>query len=204
MSQLRPIPTEPIEGAIALVTGAGQGIGLATALSLRAAGAKVIAGYYQRPLASLPAEIDQIRMDVTQQSAVDSAAKLIGEKYGALDILVNNAGIVAPIGRFGDLSSEDIAIAFDVNVVGTTSRGKGDAPFFETLPWRHHKRWIRCCFHTFGRVGCLLFLKGRSRHVVSRDRLGDRLIWHQNILPRYPADRHSDASENSKFRSKQN
>src|SRR3984893_14729983 len=118
MSQLRPIPTEPIEGAIALVTGAGQGIGLATALSLRAAGAKVIAGYYQQPLASLPAEIDQIRMDVTQQSAVDSAAKLIGEKYGALDILVNNAGTVAPIGRFGDLSSEDLAIAFAVNVVG--------------------------------------------------------------------------------------
>jgi NAD(P)-dependent dehydrogenase (short-subunit alcohol dehydrogenase family) len=61
MSQLRPIPIEPLDGAIALVTGAGQGIGLATAFSLYAAGAKVIAGYYQPPLASLPAEIDQIR-----------------------------------------------------------------------------------------------------------------------------------------------
>jgi NAD(P)-dependent dehydrogenase (short-subunit alcohol dehydrogenase family) len=80
MSQLCPVSTEPIEGAIALVTGAGQGIGLATALSLRAAGAKVIAGYHQRPSASIPTEIDQIRMDVTQQNAVDSAAKLIGKK----------------------------------------------------------------------------------------------------------------------------
>jgi NAD(P)-dependent dehydrogenase (short-subunit alcohol dehydrogenase family) len=131
MSQLRPIPTEPLDGAIALVTGAGQGIGLATALSLRAAGAKVIAGYYQRPLASLPAEIDQIRMDVTQQSAVDSAAKLIGSKYGALDILVNNAGIVTPIGRFGDLSSEDMAIAFDVNVIGTHRVVKAMLPFLK-------------------------------------------------------------------------
>jgi NAD(P)-dependent dehydrogenase (short-subunit alcohol dehydrogenase family) len=131
MSQLRPIPTEPIEGAIALVTGAGQGIGLATALSLRAAGAKVIAGYYQRRLASLPAEIDQIRMDVTQQSAVDSAAELIGKKYGALDILVNNAAIVSPIGRFGDLSSEDISIAFDVNVVGTHRVVKAMLPFLK-------------------------------------------------------------------------
>src|SRR6202047_2162213 len=119
MNQLRPVPTEPIEDSIALVTGAGQGIGLATALSLHAAGAKVIAGYSHRPSGSLPTHIDQIRMDVTQQSAVDSAAKLIGSKYGALDILVNNAGIVEPIGRFGDLSSEDMAIAFDVNVVGT-------------------------------------------------------------------------------------
>lgn len=131
MSKLRPVPTEPIEGAIALVTGAGQGIGLATALSLRAAGAKVIAGYYQRPPTSLPTEIDQISMDVTQQSAIDSAAELIGEKYGALDILVNNAGIVAPIGRFGDLASEDIAIAFDVNVVGTHRMVKAMLPFLK-------------------------------------------------------------------------
>jgi NAD(P)-dependent dehydrogenase (short-subunit alcohol dehydrogenase family) len=131
MSQLRPVPTEPIGGAIALVTGAGQGIGLATALSLRAAGAKVIAAYYQQPLASLPTEIDQISMDVTQQSAVDSAAKWIGERYGALDILVNNAGIVAPIGRFGDLSSEDIAMAFDVNVVGTHRVVKAVLPFLK-------------------------------------------------------------------------
>jgi NAD(P)-dependent dehydrogenase (short-subunit alcohol dehydrogenase family) len=131
MSHLRPIPTEPIEGAIALVTGAGQGIGRATALSLRAAGAKVIAGYYQRPLTSLPTEIDQISMDVTQQSAVDSAVELIGEKYGALDILVNNAGIVAPIGGLGDLCSEDIAIAFDVNVIGTHRMVKAMLPFLK-------------------------------------------------------------------------
>jgi 3-oxoacyl-[acyl-carrier protein] reductase len=131
MSQLSPVPSEPLEGAIALVTGAGQGIGLATALSLRAAGAKVIAGYYQRPLPSLSIEIDQISLDVTQQSAVDSAAKWIGEKYGALDILVNNAGIVAPIGHFSDLSSEDIAIAFEVNVVGTHRVTKAMLPFLK-------------------------------------------------------------------------
>ena len=131
MSQLRPIPTELLDGAIALVTGAGQGIGLATALSLRAAGAKVIAGYYQRPFSSLSTEIDQISMDVTQQSAVDSAAKWIGEKYGTLDILVNNAGVIAPIARFGDLSSEDMAIAFDVNVVGTHRVVKAMLPFLK-------------------------------------------------------------------------
>jgi NAD(P)-dependent dehydrogenase (short-subunit alcohol dehydrogenase family) len=131
MSQLRPVPTEPLEGAIALVTGAGQGIGLATALALSAAGAKVIAGYYQRPSVSLPSAIDQIGMDVTQQSAVDSAARLIGEKYGALDILVNNAGTVEPIGRFGDLSPEDISIAFGVNVVGTHRVVKAMLPFLK-------------------------------------------------------------------------
>src|ERR1700722_5945641 len=131
MNQLRPIPTDPLDGTIALVTGAGQGIGLATALSLRAAGAQVVAGYYQRPLESLPAEIDQIRMDVTQQSSIDSAAKLIGEKYGALDILVNNAGTIAPIGHLSDLSSEDMGIAFDVNVVGTHRVVKVMLPFLK-------------------------------------------------------------------------
>jgi NAD(P)-dependent dehydrogenase (short-subunit alcohol dehydrogenase family) len=131
MSQLRPVPIESIEGAIALVTGASQGIGLGTALSLHAAGAKVIAGYYQRPSPSLPAEIDQISMDVTQQSAVDSVAELIGEKYGALDILINNAGTIAPIGHLGDLSSEDIAMALDVNVVGTHRVVKAMLPFLK-------------------------------------------------------------------------
>jgi NAD(P)-dependent dehydrogenase (short-subunit alcohol dehydrogenase family) len=131
MSQLRPVPTEPIKGAIALVTGAGQGIGQATALSLFAAGAKVIAGYYQRPSASLPTEIDQINLDVTEQNTVDSAARLIDAKYGGLDILVNNAGIVTPIGRFDDLSSKDIAIAFEVNVVGTHRVVKAMLPFLK-------------------------------------------------------------------------
>ena len=131
MTQLRAIPSEPIEGKIALVTGAGQGIGLATALSLHAAGARVIAGYYRWPSASLPAEVDQIDMDVTQQDAVDSAAKLIGANYGALDILVNNAGVVAPIGRFDDLSSQDIAIAFDINVVGAHRVVKAMLPFLK-------------------------------------------------------------------------
>lgn len=131
MSQLRPVPTARVEGAIALVTGAGQGIGLATALSLRAAGAQVIAGYYQQPLATLPAEIDQIRMDVTRQSAVDSAAQLIGKKYGTLDILVNNAGMISPIGHFSELSSEDMTIAFEVNVVGTHRVVKAMLPFLK-------------------------------------------------------------------------
>lgn len=131
MTQLRPVPSEPIDGKIALVTGAGQGIGLATALSLHAAGAKVIAGYYRSPSASLPAEIDQISLDVTQQNTVDAAAKLIGAKYGALDILVNNAGVVAPIGHFDDLSSEDIATAFDVNVVGAHRVVKAVLPFLK-------------------------------------------------------------------------
>jgi 3-oxoacyl-[acyl-carrier protein] reductase len=131
MSQLSPVPPEPLEGAIALVTGAGQGIGLATALALHAAGAKVIAGYYQHPLPSLSIEIDQISLDVTQPAAVDSAAKWVAEKYGALDLLVNNAGIVAPIGHFSDLSSEDIALAFEVNVVGTHRVTKAMLPFLK-------------------------------------------------------------------------
>ena len=118
MTQLRPVPIEPLEGKIAFITGAGQGIGAATSLSLHRAGAKVIAGYYQQSSASLPKDIDQISLDVTQQDAVNSIAALIGAKYGALDILVNNAGVIAPIGRLEELSSEDITTAFAVNVVG--------------------------------------------------------------------------------------
>ena len=129
--QLRPVPTEPIDGKIALVTGAGQGIGAAIALALRVAGARVVAGYYQWPSAALPADIDQISLDVTQQGSVDAAASLIAARYGALDILVNNAGVVAPIGRLEEVASQDIAVAFDVNVIGAHRITKAMLPFLK-------------------------------------------------------------------------
>jgi len=86
---------------VALVTGASQGIGRATALALAGSGAKVaIAARNAEKLASLAAEIAQaggealaVQMDVADGTQVKAGFQQTLAKFGRLDILVNNAAI---------------------------------------------------------------------------------------------------------------
>lgn len=86
---------------VALVTGAGRGIGAAIAERLAALGATVVLGGRKRPpLAEIAARItnagnrcEVVELDVTSLPSVEAVAHRIGEKFGHLEILVNNAGI---------------------------------------------------------------------------------------------------------------
>jgi 3-oxoacyl-[acyl-carrier protein] reductase len=86
---------------VALITGASQGIGRATALALAEAGAKVgVAARSADKLASLVSEIEDaggaalaIPMDVADAAQVKAGVQQVLAKYGRLDILVNNAAI---------------------------------------------------------------------------------------------------------------
>jgi 3-oxoacyl-[acyl-carrier protein] reductase len=86
---------------IALVTGASQGIGRATALALAQAGARVaLAARNEAKLAELAAEIAAaggeslaIPMDVAQSGQIKSGFEAVRARFGGLHILVNNAGI---------------------------------------------------------------------------------------------------------------
>ena len=90
-----------VEGRVALVTGASQGIGRACALELAKSGAKVaLCARNQEKLDQLAAEINSsggeaaaFKLDVANEDEIKSVVKAVIAKFGKIDILVNNAGI---------------------------------------------------------------------------------------------------------------
>lgn len=90
-----------LEGRIALVTGASQGIGRACAVALAAAGATVaLAARNEAKLAEVAAEIEAaggkaaaFALDVASEESIKAGAKAILDRFGKVEILVNNAGI---------------------------------------------------------------------------------------------------------------
>jgi 3-oxoacyl-[acyl-carrier protein] reductase len=90
-----------LQGRIALVTGASQGIGRACALELARAGATVLlVARNESKLAEAVAEIEAaggqataFALDVASEDSIKSGAKAIIERFGKVEILVNNAGI---------------------------------------------------------------------------------------------------------------
>jgi 3-oxoacyl-[acyl-carrier protein] reductase len=90
-----------LQGRIALVTGASQGIGRACAVELARAGATVVlAARNEVKLAEAVAEIEgaggqavAIPLDVASEESIKAGAKSVLERFGKVEILVNNAGI---------------------------------------------------------------------------------------------------------------
>src|SRR5438105_2965453 len=90
-----------LEGRVALITGASQGIGRACALALAEAGATVaLAARNEEKLAAVVHEITArggkaaaFKMDVAAEDNIKSATKAAIAHFGKIDILVNNAGI---------------------------------------------------------------------------------------------------------------
>lgn len=82
---------------VAVVTGAGQGIGREIVRALASAGATVVVADLAAPTGTAVAEeVDGafVQLDVTDSAAVDRAVGEIVDRHGRIDILVNNAGIV--------------------------------------------------------------------------------------------------------------
>ena len=84
-----------IRGAVALVTGGAQGLGLAIAELLSAEGARVVvADRNAESLACLPPELENMMMDVLDPAQVKVGVADVVDRHGRLNILVNNAGVI--------------------------------------------------------------------------------------------------------------
>jgi len=123
-----------LEGKVALVTGAAQGIGLACARALALEGARVLLADLdgdsaKRAAESLRAEGMQAAhaaCDVSRKADVDRAVASTVEAFGRLDILVANAGIVHAA-EFLDLAEADFDRVIAVNLKGVFLAGQAAA-----------------------------------------------------------------------------
>lgn len=114
-----------MKGRIALVTGAGQGIGRACALDLAEAGARVVlAARSIDKLEAVAAEIAEaggeahtVALDVGSAESVSDAFKQIQKDVGPVEILVNNAGITRD-GVAVRMSEEDWSAVLETNLTG--------------------------------------------------------------------------------------
>ena len=115
-----------LNGKVAVVTGAGQGIGAACAQALGEAGAKVIvADMMQDRIDARVAELRKgkidahgSKLDVTKSKEVDAVAAAVVKAHGRVDILVNNAGVARSDVRAEDTSDDHWRFHMDVNVDG--------------------------------------------------------------------------------------
>ncbi|MEM7302349.1 MAG: SDR family oxidoreductase [Pseudomonadota bacterium] len=108
---------------IALVTGAGSGIGRATAVALSKAGyIVVLTGRRVEALdetaAECPGETMSVSSDIADPASVDTLFENIREKHGRLDVLFNNAGNNVPNVPVGDIPVEDWLTVINVNLNG--------------------------------------------------------------------------------------
>jgi len=108
-----------LAGSVALVTGAGGGIGQSIADRLAEAGTLVYASDSEPEGvdAGESGQIVPIELDVTDRRAVRRAITRIADESGRLDVLVNNAGLIRAAGLF-ELTEADWDVTLDVNAKG--------------------------------------------------------------------------------------
>ena len=112
----------PLEGRVALVTGASSGIGEATARALSAAGAAVALGArrvdrLERVAGELSGPALVRELDVSDEAHARSFVQAAHDELGGLHVLVNNAGVML-LGPVADAEVEDWRRMIDVNLLG--------------------------------------------------------------------------------------
>jgi len=127
-----------LKGKVAIVTGAGRGIGRAVATRLAEAGADIIVADID--LESAKKTIEEIgedcaksmaiQVDVTQEKSVKAMVKMALEEFGKVDILINNAGIMFRT-RLQTISLEEWNSILQVNLTGPFLSTKAVLPFMK-------------------------------------------------------------------------
>lgn len=117
-----------LDGKSAVITGAGSGVGRASALLWASEGAKLICADIMEDWVKETVRLVEERgfsavpvvCDVTDEAQVEAAVKAAADNYGQLDIMFNNVGVSTPAGAgpFETYTEEQFDRLFDINVKG--------------------------------------------------------------------------------------
>lgn len=118
------MPEKPLEGQVAVITGAAKRIGRSIAMRLTAEGAAVVVNYETsktdaeeavRQIAASGGRAKAVQADVTQRAEVQKLMAATEREFGRIDILVNNAGMFFPA-KFAELTEEQWDRIMNVNL----------------------------------------------------------------------------------------
>jgi NAD(P)-dependent dehydrogenase (short-subunit alcohol dehydrogenase family) len=108
---------DSLRGRVAVITGAGGGLGDAMVARLAGMGAQVVATDVKAP--DNPKAALSLACDITDEAAVEAMAGAVKARFGRCDILVNNAGIMAPVIPLEELPAEVWDRVMGVNLRGS-------------------------------------------------------------------------------------
>ncbi|HEY2173455.1 MAG TPA: SDR family oxidoreductase [Mycobacteriales bacterium] len=138
---------DSLRGRVALVTGAGRGIGQAVARGLAARGANVavLARSTEQVIDTVTSisalacarrgDAVAVPADVADSDQVSDALKWIEHRWGSVDILINNAGVVSPLGASTSINPDEWARAMTVNVTAAARLTFTVLPAMLTAGW---------------------------------------------------------------------
>ena len=115
-----------LQDQVAIITGAGTGIGRATAVGFARAGARVVlVGRRREPLEETAAAVLDTGgtalvqpTDITDQDAIDHLVERTTSEWGRIDVLINNAGLNVPAREMERISVEDWRMILETNLTG--------------------------------------------------------------------------------------
>lgn len=131
--------------SIAVITGAGSGIGRELALQLIGAGAKIsISDINQQGLnetvklvQNQGGEVHAAKLDVSNRQAVFNYADQVNAHYGQVNLVINNAGVALASGCLADTTIEEFEWLMGINFSGVLYGTKAFLPILEKAEWGH-------------------------------------------------------------------